>query len=120
MKELTQEEFDDRAAAIQRARRIFLDTGMTNNITVAFEAYQAIFAERTREIHISGNRYGTKTIMDKYERPQCPDCNSDMNFRQVPPNPDGVKIQLVCSRCDTVLNSENDLQWWMRNLGKKS
>ncbi len=123
MKELTQEEFTDRTLAILRSQKIFIDSGVTNNITTAFILYQQVCAEREREIFISTNRYGKtpRTFMDRYERVNCPDCNYDMQFRMVPDNPDGIKIQLVCSNelCDTVLNSPNDITWWMKNLRVK-
>ncbi len=120
MKELTQEAFEDRIGALERARRIFPDV---INITERFKLYQEVFAEREREIFISTQMYGNRprTMMDRYEREKCPDCGSDMMFRQIPENPEGVKTQLVCSNkeCDTVLNSENDIQWWMQNLKVK-
>ena len=126
MKELTREEFFERMHAIQRARRIFFDSGLTDNITTAFQIYQEVFAEREREIFLNVNVFremlpSLSDHIDKYERPKCPDCNTDMQFRQLDENPEGIKIQLVCSNesCDTVLNSENDLQWWMDNLKKK-
>ena len=123
MKKLTQEEFEDRIRAIQRARKIFIDSDLTKNITEAFELYQEIFAEREREVFLSTQVYGNKplTIMDRYERPKCPDCDSDMMFRQVPENKEGIKTQLVCSSegCQTVLNSEEDLNWWVQNLRKR-
>jgi len=120
MRELTHEEFTDRTMAIIRAEKIFIDSGITNNITVAFQLYQYVCAEREREIFLSTNRYGTKprTVMDRYERPQCPDCKYDMQFRVVPENDEGIKVQLVCSNkdCDTVLNSIESIEWWMENL----
>ena len=120
MKEISEEEFRNRAMALQRAEAIFITSGLTKNITTAFRAYQAIFAEREREIFLSTQFYGNKpkTVMDKYDRPKCPECDADMMFRQVPENPDNIKVQLVCKneRCDTVLNSENDLQWWQETL----
>jgi uncharacterized protein with PIN domain len=107
--------------AIQRAKKIFVETGLTNNITHAFEAYQEIFAERERQIFIATNMFSNRprTVMDKYERPKCPECNEDMQFRIIPENDEGIKTQLVCTKCDTVLSSENDLQWWMENLQVK-
>jgi len=123
MKELTNEEFQDRTLAILRARRIFIDSGVTNNISLAFELYQAVCAEREREIFVSTQQYGNRprTSMDKYERPKCPDCGAEMQFRNVPQNDEGTKVQLVCTNpdCDTVLNSEHDLTWWMANLKAK-
>lgn len=123
MKELTKEEFEERMAAISRANRIFIESGITNNISIAFDLYQQVFAEREREIfistHIMGNR--EKTMMDRYERPKCPECGADMMFRSVPENAEQIKVQLVCSnpKCDTVLNSENNLDWWMKELKVK-
>ena len=123
MRELSQEEFEDRTLAIQRARSIFIESGLTKNITHAFEAYQAIFAEREREIFITTQIYGNrpKTVMDKYDRPKC-ECGANMLFRTVMPNNEGIKCQLVCENpdCDTVLNSDNDLDWWMANLRVKT
>jgi hypothetical protein len=118
MNDMTEEEFRDRTQAIIRARKIFVASGVTKNIGVAFELYQAVCAERERELFISTQGLGNtiKTVMDKFERPLCPDCNAEMRFRQVQENPDGIKLQLVCTVCDTVLNSEQDLQWWMDNL----
>ena len=120
MKTLTKEEFHERAKALQRAKKIFLDSGLTNNITNAFIEYQEIFAEREREIFIStmvgGNQ--PKTFMDRYERPKCPECGANMRFRLVYPNSEGILTQLVCESCDTVLNDSHNLAWWQKNLRK--
>lgn len=119
MKELTFPEFIDRTMAIQRAMHIFKDmTG--NNVTNAFIAYQEIFAEREREIFISQASFGldTKRIDNKYDIVRCPECEWQMLYRDLPVNDEGYKIQWVCtnSECDTVLNSENDITWWMEKL----
>lgn len=123
MRELTYEQFMDRTMAIQRATGIFVDTGLTNNITHAFAAYQAIFAERERDIFINFQNYPTSDleayITLRYQRIKCPDCNSDFMFRVV----DGqeVKTQLVCSNreCDTSFDSPEPLAWWMSQLKLK-
>jgi len=121
MKTITEEEFQDRTRAVLRSRQIFIDSGITNNISIAFELYQKVCADRERDIFLSTMVQGSrsKTVLDKYNRPKCPDCDADMMFRQVPTNKEGIKVQLVCTTCDTVLNSENDLQWWMSNLERK-
>jgi hypothetical protein len=120
---LSEEEFYDRILALQRARKIFIETGLTNNITNAFRAYQSIFAERERQIFMS-TRFGNRSrkVMDKYERPLCPECNREMMFRPVAENPEGIKVQLVCSNesCSVVLNSEHELEWWMKELKVKN
>jgi hypothetical protein len=124
MKELTQEEFEDRTQAVLRAMHIYVDGGVTKHIGVAFALYQKVCAEREREIFLSTQFHPNRptTYMDRYERPKCPDCGSDMMFRPVPENAEGIKVQLVCSKtdCDTVLNSENDLDWWMKELKTKT
>lgn len=121
MKELTIDEYNDRLKAIERAMHIFGEL-TDNNITKSFQAYQAIFAEREREIFIATvNGKRARTVMDKYERPQCPDCGSDMMFRQVKQNDEGIVTQLVCSnqQCDTVLSSDKTLVDWMNILKVK-
>jgi hypothetical protein len=123
MKKITEEEFRDRMGALARAGRIFPDV---LNVSERFRIYQEVFAEREREIFVSTQVYGNKIFspMDKYERPKCPEDGFDMQFRPVPENPEGVKVQLVCTNPEhigegSVLNSENDLQWWMNNLELK-
>jgi len=123
MKELTFEEFHDRTMAIHRARRIFIDSGLMNNISKAYEIYQEVFAERERELFITTMQAGSNrgTFMDRYERPLCPECGSGLLFRIMPPGAE-IKIQLVCPKadCDTVLSSDQDIAWWMAQLKKKT
>ena len=122
MKELTLEEYRDRLEAVNRAMKIFGEL-TDNNITKSFQAYQLIFAEREREIFLTTmNGRRSRTIMDKYERPQCPDCGSDMRFRSLNENEENVNTQLVCSnpQCDTVLNSDMTLEDWMKILKVKN
>ena len=123
MKELTEAEFKDRTLAILRARKIFMDSGITKDLSLAFELYQKVVAEREREIFISTQSYLLKprSYMDEYEKPKCPDCGSQMGFRKVPKNDSGIQSQWVClsKECDTVLDSENDINWWMDKLSIK-
>jgi len=123
MKKLTEEEFRDRAMALHMARKIFIESGLTNNITHAFEAYQKICADKERQIFLATQAQGNRpqTIMDKYERLKCPNCGGDLMFRNVPENDKGIKIQLVCSNkdCDTVISDTHDINWWMQNLEVK-
>jgi hypothetical protein len=122
MNKLSKEEFTDRMEAIQRSREIFINSGITKNISIAFELYQKIFASQERKLtlnaNIDGNR--SRTIMDDYNRPSCPDCKSDMMFRVIPENEEGIKTQLVCSKCDLVLDSDKDLKEWMHLLKVKN
>jgi len=45
MPPLTRSEFQDRIAHAARARRIFIDTGLTNSVDAAFDMYLAVFSE---------------------------------------------------------------------------
>jgi hypothetical protein len=122
MKKLTAKEFHDRLQAINRAMNIF--SHMTDNdVTRAFTAYQEILAETDRQIMVTTTQVSAMTgsKFDDLVRPLCPECGYEMNFRQVPPNPENVKSQLVCSNvnCDTVLDSEKTVTEWLRLLPKK-
>lgn len=120
MNKLTQEEFEDRMGAIQRASRIFIESGLTNNITTAFRIYQEVLADRERAVKLTTEANGNRprTHFDDYERPECPDCGADMLFRGVPKNAANIQTQLVCSNpeCDLVLNSEKHILEWEKEL----
>jgi hypothetical protein len=121
MKELTLDEFQDRLKAIDRAMKIFSEL-TENNINRAFIAYQAIFAEREREIFMLPGTLNEDyhQHISRFEKVPCPECSKNMLYRPLAENEEGFKLQWVCSNpdCDTVLNSENDIDWWMNKLRK--
>jgi hypothetical protein len=125
MNKLTEQEFQDRIQAVARARRIFIDSGVAGgNITTAFTLYQEVLAEQERAVLINTLTAGDSrppALLDAYVRPKCPDCGSDLRFRVVPQNDEGVKTQLVCSnqKCPLVLNSDETLDQWIAKLEKK-
>lgn len=45
MPQLSRKDFADRIAHVARARRIFIDTGLTHSIDAAFQMYLAVFDE---------------------------------------------------------------------------
>ena len=120
MKKLTYEEFQKRVTEVNKAAKIFAP--LTNNISEAFKLYQEVLAEEQMEIFVSTAVMGKQamTPMDDFERPLCPDCNSPMRFRIIPPNDENVNTQLVCENCDLVLDSEKTIQEWYKILEKKS
>jgi hypothetical protein len=123
MKELTKEEFYDRSMAFLRSRKIFIDSGVTNRLEIAFGLYQTVCAERERELFLTSQMANRPPrLMDRYERPKCPECGHDMDFIIVPINEEGIKVQLSCSnkelKCD-VLNSDKDMDWWRQQLRRK-
>lgn len=108
MQLLTIVEFADRCRAVQEALQIF--GHMTDNdITRAFQAYQDILAGQTMPVQHNTRDHGRRapTVLDAMGRPHCPDCDSEMMLRRVPPNAEGVKTQFICSNknCDLVLDS---------------
>jgi len=120
MKRLTEEEFNDRVQAFIRAEKIFVKSGITDNITEAFRIYQAVLADRERELHVAPSEHGFMpgSPLNRYERPQCPECGAFMGLRNVPENEDGIKTQLVCMNdaCDVVLDSELTIDQWRDKL----
>ena len=114
------DEFNKRVNEVNKAYRIF--SPLTNNMTEAFRLYQEVLAEERMELFVSTEVMGNRplTPMDDFERPLCPDCNSPMRFRIIPPNEENVNTQLVCENCDLVLDSEKTIQEWYQLLEKKS
>jgi len=120
MKTMNYNEFLHRILEVNKAFKIF--SPLTNNMTEAFRLYQEVLAEEKMEIFVSAAVMGNRpmTPMDDCERPLCPDCNSPMRFRIIPPNDENVNTQLVCENCDLVLDSEKTIQEWYQMLEKKS
>ena len=120
MKTMNYNEFQHRILEVNKAYRIFKP--LTNNMTEAFRLYQEVLAEEKMEIFVSAAVMGNRpmTPMDDCERPLCPDCNSPMRFRIIPPNDENVNTQLVCENCDLVLDSEKTIQEWYQLLEKKN
>jgi hypothetical protein len=120
MKDMTREEFNERIAAVAEAQRIFIVSGITNSIDVAWEIYLDVLSEKEFEKRITsdaGKRFSDNPL-DQVTRPKCPVCSNDLYFRRVPPNHDGIKTQLVCASdtCDTILNSDKTLDEWLEAL----
>lgn len=124
MRRISREEFEDRLRAVQTARRIFVESGLTKNISIAFQVYQEIFAETERDLVISTATHGRRlpTEFDHYPRPVCPDCGETLLFRGVPKNARDIQTQLVCSsrNCKLALNSVMILPGWLNLVKTKS
>jgi hypothetical protein len=120
MKKLNFNEFQKRINEVNKAYRIF--NPLTNNMTEAFRLYQEVLAEEKMELFMFVEAWGNRpmTPVDDYERPLCPDCQSPMRFRMIPPNDEGVITQLVCENCDLVLDSEKTMPEWFKILEKKN
>lgn len=124
MKRISYSEFQDRAEAIVRARKIFIPH-LTKSITVAFELYQEILAEQERDrflTTVTGGR-ALMTWLDQYERPSCPLCKEPLYLRIIR-DPKGLGNQKGWKTCWECLNpncayeeySEKTVGEWVRQL----
>lgn len=126
MKNLTEKEFHDRTLAMTRAQKIFIDSNITKNITDAFKLYQEILAEQEREIFITSMNGGKlPAALDKYVRPKCPECDSDMGLRiinelQGYKNVNGYKTCWECFNCAHEEYSIKIINDWIKELQKKA
>lgn len=123
MKKLSFQEFQDRLAEVSIARRIFIHSGLTDNITKAFALYQAILADEEKKVAISTEEGGrrTMTILDDYERPKCPDCQTDLMLQMYArdENSKAWPTAWVCTTCKAEFYSEKSPEDWMKELKKK-
>jgi len=125
-KTLSKEQWIERGLELLDAHKVFIDSGVTKNLSIAYELWIELCAakDRQRQVFLTTKEANSqRRLMDEYERPRCPEDDFEMMFRPVPENPEGVKVQLICTNPDhvgpgSVLNSPNDLNWWMQNLEK--
>jgi len=136
MKELTMDEFVDRMNTIARARKIFIKSGITKNITDAFTLYQEVLADHHRDVFLHTYVEGShpKTFVDQnYIRPQCPECRSQrrgkqplylriINMPKGPQNMYGYKSAWICMhpKCIYEEFSYKTLDDWMNTLPRKN
>lgn len=134
MKKLTFEEFQDRIAAVNEAQKIFIDTGITNNITIAFEMYQRILATKERPLVLDSKvqeAHGgpqtdqppqvTISLDIELEKPTCPDCGDTLNLRAAKPDElsEGYRSCWYCTKCKYEGLSEKSPMRWIRELPEK-
>ena len=125
MKKLTVEEFQDRAQAILRAREIFISSGVTKNISVAFEIYQGMLAEKERVLKLTYERNRDYGILANLQRPICPDCGKELGLRLINTpkgnaNVNGYNSSWACDdSCCHEEFSTNTLQDWLKELKQK-
>lgn len=88
MKEMSEKAFQDRIRMLQKARKIFIESGLTKNISIATEAYLGILAEQKRDAYLSSKKDGNRPRMlldneERYNRPTCPDCRNELSINVV-------------------------------------
>lgn len=127
MKKLTKEEFFDRVEAVVRAKEIFIPH-LTKNISIAFELYQEVLAERERKLQLAEERQKYYSVLSEYKRPECPKCGTPLFLRLIgepkgPKNVHGYRTCWICTDgpkdCVYEKYSGKTLREWMRELEKK-
>ena len=76
IKKIDREKFIEDTTAILDARRIFIDSNVTKNITVAYELYQEVLAEKEIKPKTQNPKLRTSII--------CPECGSNNVIRVKP------------------------------------
>ena len=114
MKNLDWKEFQKRTNEVIKARKIFIKSGITNNITVAFQLYQDLLAKEQMAVMISK----INTPFGNIERPLCDACDSEMQLNPMPKKV-GDKIYpstWVCPKCKIEEYTEKTPQEWYEEL----
>lgn len=130
MHELGREEFADRIGALMRAHKIFVPH-IAKSINVAFKIYQAVLAERERELFLSTmHRRGQNParILRAYRFPDCPKCGARLLIRNVPGDPGSKENQRgyhtcwYCLKDDCIYEkySQRTVHQWMKHLKRKT
>ena len=76
IKRISRDRFIEDTTAILDARRIFIDSNVTKNITVAYELYQKVLAEKEIELKTQNSKLRTSIL--------CPECGSNNVVRKRP------------------------------------
>lgn len=120
MKKLTLEEWQKRMGEISKARRIFIESGLTNNITRAFEIYQEILAEEQMSIFVTNAVVGKypPSVLDQYERPTCEEDGTELRLKLDALDPQGKRWPTAwfCPTCGLEQYSEKSITDWMEEL----
>ena len=112
MKKLNLDEFQKRINETVKARKIFIKSGITNNITVAFQLYQDILADEEMAVMISG----INTPFGNIDRPIC-DCGLEMRL-DPRPRKIGDKVYpttWVC-KCGIEEYTDKTVEQWYEEL----
>ena len=121
MKKLNYEEFQKRVTEVNKAAKIFAP--LTNNISDAFKIYQEVLAEEQMEVFVSTAVMGKQamTPMDDFERPKCPECQSELRLKLGAKDSEGKdwNSSWVCTQCLAEFYSEKTAQEWMNELKRK-
>lgn len=133
MIKLTHQEFIDRLMAVAEAEKVFVHSGITNNISVAFSLYQKLLADKERALILDSKEQDAGRGVSipsaeisipvdiELEKPRCPDCDKELMLR-VAKNEEidlGAKSVWFCASCGYEGMSEKSVMRWIRELPEK-
>lgn len=125
MKKMTKEEFLDRVTTVAWARKIFIPH-VTRNVSIAFELYQEVLAEKERIIKLSKVRTRDFGPLGTKQRPLCPKCGNELFLRiidtpQGKQNVFGWRTCWVCEMAECYHEdfSTKTLEDWLEELKPK-
>lgn len=129
MKDLSIEDFKKRAQDIVRSRKIFIEGGITKNITIAYTLYREMLLEDDRLAALPErlNLIDHGLVPDStfnVNRPSCPDCGAALYLRAIylPQGPGNLKGWRSCWECSRCLYDEYSLKTvseWREELTKE-
>jgi hypothetical protein len=119
MRRMRQQEFEDRAKALSRAKKIFMPH-LTQNVAVAFDMYLKILAEHKHDRFLT-NATTRKSKLDGYVRPKCPECDTDLllyiiNTPKGRSNRKGWRTLWQCPVCAYEKYSKKTVDDWIKEL----
>lgn len=91
-----------RRTIIATARKEFITTGITNNISGAVRLYFEAHPDICKDVKMTistREEDRPKTILDEYERPKCRKCGSPLFWKGACTACKGKKNQWVCKKC---------------------
>jgi uncharacterized protein with PIN domain len=120
MKKLSFEDFNTRMLEIQKARKIFVDSGLTNNISIAFEAYrELLMSDEDKEKYPERiNSKSEKTPFDGLNVPKCDECGNSLKLTVNSKDIEGNTHRTAwkCKKCGMIYYSDKTSTEWYQIL----
>lgn len=116
MKELSFDEFSRRTQEVLLARKIFIGSGITKNISDAFALYQEVLAAKKAEEVITN----TQKVFAGIERPRCEECDTPLALKINATDIDGNRYPTawICQNCGMEYYSDKTAREWYEVLSE--
>jgi len=113
-----------RSAAVKAARKKYITTGQTKNISEAFRWYIEAHPEECAGIPATittREKDRPRTIMDEHERPPCPRCGNPLFFQNCSTCGSGKrkKNEWICKACKYRRITKDTLKESLAKLKRK-